>query len=346
METIERLRATVAALCSPATAGRAPGTPQGAAARAVVLEEFTDLGLAPAGEAGYHQLLPAMGGANLLGAIPGDRPGWIVLGAHYDHLGGSGDRVYWGADDNAAGVAVMLEVARQLAAGSDRGRSILVSAYDAEEPPWFGEPAMGSQWWVDHPTVPLAEVELMICLDLVGHRLGPAGLPPGVGDTIFVQGGDLAPGLAATVTVPAVQGIIARPIADWVIDPMSDHLAFRQAGIPHLFYTCARSAVYHEPTDRPELLAYDKMAALVTHLTATVEAARRAPPGSWRFDADAADDATTLETVRTIAAGVPGLGTALATLLDGTVPDASGRLGAAQRHALRAMVATVEDRLA
>jgi hypothetical protein len=45
----------------------------------------------------------------------------------------------------------------------------------------------GSQWWVDHLTVPLAEVELMVCLDLVGHRLGPDGLPPYLADTVFVQ---------------------------------------------------------------------------------------------------------------------------------------------------------------
>lgn len=345
MGTSERLRATVAVLCSPATAGRAPGTPQGAAARAFLLEEFTDLGLEPAGERGYHQLLPASGGANLLGAIPGDHPGWIVLGAHYDHLGGIGDAVFWGADDNAAGVAVMLEVARQLVAGSNRGRSILVSAYDAEEPPWFGGSTMGSQWWVDHPTVPLAEVDLMICLDLVGHRLGPAGFSPAVSDTVFVQGGELSPGLGAAVAVPAVPGIVPRPIADWVIEPMSDHLAFRQAGIPHLFYTCARSAVYHQTTDRPELLAYAKMAALADHLIATIEAARRAPAGSWRFDAEAADDAATLETLRAIAAAVPDLGAVVAPMLEGMVPDTAGRLAADQRGALSAMVDTVEDLL-
>ena len=346
VDSIGRLGATVAALCSPATAGRAPGTAQGAAARALILEEFTDLGLDPAGEQGYHQLLPAPGGANLLGAITGDGPGWIVFGAHYDHLGGTRDEVFWGADDNASGVAVMLEVARQLVAGAPRGRSVLVSAYDAEEPPWFREPDMGSQWWVDHPTVPLAEVELMVCLDLVGHRLGPDGLPPHLADTVFVQGADLAPGLGAALAVLPVPGIFPRSVADWVMDPMSDHYAFRNAGIPHVFYTCARSAVYHTPQDRPELLDYEKMAALASHLTATIEAARRSLPGSWRFDLDAADDGSTLVTLRAMAAAVPDLGPGLLAMLGRIEPDATGRLGLSERHAIRAAIEMVEGLLA
>src|SRR3990172_5585825 len=245
MNPVDRMRHVVEALCAPALAGRAAGSAGGAAARAILVEAFAAAGLHPRGEHRYLQLLPAMAGANVLGAIPGDGPGWVVFGAHYDHLGVIAGKVHPGADDNAAGVAVLLEVANRLAIGSHRGRSILVCAFDAEEPPWFESADMGSQWWVDHPTVPLADVDLMVCIDLIGHRIGPAGTPPQVATTVFVAGADLAPGLAEAVHVPDVVGIVPRPIADWVADPMSDHLAFRAAGVPHLFYTSPPSAVYH-----------------------------------------------------------------------------------------------------
>lgn len=344
MTPIDRLRHTVAALCAPETAGRAAGTPEGAAARAFVAAAFKDLGLAPGGEHGYTQLLPATAGANLLGVIPGDAPGWIVLGAHYDHLGTIDDQVYWGADDNASGVATMLEVVRRLTAEPQRGRSVLISAYDAEEPPWFRGTDMGSQWWVDHPTVPLEAVDLMVCLDIVGHRIGPPSMPATIADTIFVAGADLAPGLDAAVRVPDITGIEPRPIADWVEDPMSDHHAFRSAGIPHLFYTCARSAVYHTPRDRPELLDYSKMAALADHITRVIDAARIAPADAWSFDREGTSDHTTVDTMLTLATAMPG------GLLDDAIRalrqmSGRSRLDEDDRAWIRALVSAVEQQM-
>ena len=345
MPAVDRLRRTVAALCSPATAGRGAGTTEGAAARVLVATAFADLALQPRGEHGYLQLVPAMAGANLLGAIPGDAPGWIVLAAHYDHLGTIDDEVYPGADDNAAGVAVLLEVAHRLATAAHHGRSILISAYDAEEPPWFDTPDMGSRWWVDHPTVPLTAIDLMVCLDLVGHSIGPPGSPAPVANTVFVAGADLAPGLANSVRVATVAGIVPRPIADWVEDPMSDHLAFRGAGIPHLFYTCARSAGYHTPRDRPELLDYDKLAALADHLTAMITAACVAAPGSWSFDRMGADDTATIDTMLALVDAVPDhdlIADAVAHLKGMRRGD---RLDDDDRYWVRALVAAVESLL-
>jgi len=339
------MRQVVEALCAPELAGRAAGSPGGAAARAIVVEAFAAAGIRPRGDHGYLQLLPAMAGANVIGAIPGDIPGWVVFGAHYDHLGEIDGKVHPGADDNAAGVAVMLEVATRLAGGSHHGRSILVCAFDAEEPPWFDSVDMGSRWWVDHPTVSLPEVELMVCVDLIGHRLGPEGTPPQIAATVFVVGADLAPGLAQAVPVPDVVGIVPRPIADWVVEPMSDHLAFRAAGIPHLFYSCARSAVYHSPSDRPELLDYSKMAALADHLSMLLAAACVAPAGSWRFDRNGADDAATVATLLSLTAALPDPG------LLADVVAALGRMQGVDRLAdddrawIRALVDAVEGML-
>lgn len=350
MSAADRIAHTLEALCSPETAGRGPGTPEGEAARRFVVDAFADLDLRPTGETGWLQAVPRADGANVLGAIPGTGPGWIVLGAHYDHLGQDADGIYWGADDNASGVAVMLEVARILADGDPRGRSVLVSAYDAEEPPFFSGPWMGSQWWVDHPTIPLADVDLMVCLDVVGHRLGPDGVPDEVADTVFCVGAELSPGLDAVLAaVPEVPGIVPRPIADWVLPPLSDHLAFRERWIPHLFFTCARSAHYHTPEDRPEHLDPVKMAALAEHIATVIGLARRAPAGSWRFDPDAVDDDATIDTLLALASGIPGIDLIdqAVALLEGMRRRIHhGRLDDTDRDRIRNLLFAVEAMLA
>jgi hypothetical protein len=311
----------------------------------MLVADFTALGLVPRGEHEYLQLLPAMAGANIIGSIPGDAPGWVVFGAHYDHLGIVEGQMHPGADDNAAGVAVLLEVARRLATGTRRGRSILVCAFDAEEPPWFDTADMGSQWWVDHATVPLTDIDLMVSLDLIGHRIGPDGTPPQVAETVLVTGADLAPGLADAVRAPDVAGIVPRPFADWVVDPLSDHLAFRSAGIAHLFFTGGRSAVYHSPNDRPEFLDYTRMAALANHLTAVISAACVAPAGSWQFDPDGSDDAHTVTTLLALvdAVPIPELVADASVALEGM--RGITRLDEDDRSWIRALVDAVESML-
>ena len=126
-------------LCSPRCAGRRPGTPGGRAARGVVTEALRDAGLDP-----FEQAVAGCGGANILATIAGDDPRWVVIGAHFDHLGTQGPDVFWGADDNAAAVAVLVETARNLAA-ERAGRGVIIAAFDGEEPPYFMSGAMGSQ---------------------------------------------------------------------------------------------------------------------------------------------------------------------------------------------------------
>lgn len=156
----ERIRRLVSALCSEACGGRRPATPGGLAARALVKAALDEAGL-PVEE----QLIPGHGGANLLGALPGTSERWVVVGAHYDHLGPEDARLYAGADDNAAAVAILVEVARALAAQRPSGRGVLFAAFDAEEPPCFLSPTMGSEYFARHPTVPLERVDAMICID-------------------------------------------------------------------------------------------------------------------------------------------------------------------------------------
>ncbi|HEY0137190.1 MAG TPA: M28 family peptidase, partial [Nannocystis sp.] len=157
-----RVESLVRELCSPACAGRAPGTPEGIAAREVVVRAMTSAGVAPGGTDGYLQTVPRCG-ANVLGELPGAGPladRTVVVAAHYDHLGkAGGGQAYWGADDNAAAVAILVETGRVLASRGAGGRRVVLAAYDGEEPPHFMQGTMGSMYHVAHPTAPLASID-------------------------------------------------------------------------------------------------------------------------------------------------------------------------------------------
>src|SRR5262249_13325122 len=173
------MRDVIEQLCSEACAGRRPGTKEGDAARAVVVQALRDAGLDP-----REQPLAECGGANVLGTIRGDVDRYVLVGAHFDPLGRDGDAVFWGADDNAAAVGVLVEVARALAA-ERAGRGVIIAAFDAEEPPYFMSGAMGSHAFVHANRAP---IDFMVCMDLVGHRFGPELVPDEVGASLFALG--------------------------------------------------------------------------------------------------------------------------------------------------------------
>jgi len=340
------MRSIVDHLCSDPCLPRLPGTPGGAAARDFLRSHLEGLGLEPAGEKGFDQPIPPIGGTNLLARIPGRTDHVVLLAAHYDACGTDNP----GADDNAAAVAIVLSVAEQLAM-QELDRSVLIALFDAEEPPYFLSPAMGSQWFVDHPTVPIDAIDTMICLDLVGHALGPEGLPDAVRESVFVLGAEKSTGTAALIDgLPRVTGIAARQIDNYIIPAMSDYDAFMNAGVPFLFYTMGRSEHYHAATDTPNRLDYDKMSAFGAHLTDVVTALSNRPDMP-KFVRDGFDDSATVATIR--------------ELLDALVPytpaaemaqpivdsleqrlDADGVLGATERQLIAALVIQLESNLA
>jgi len=126
------MRDLVAALCSDACAGRATGTEGGRRARGLVVGAFREAGLDP-----DEQAIPRCNGTNVLARIPGDVDRWVLVAAHYDHLGTLLGEVYRGADDNAAAVAILVELAHSLAVRPPTGRGVILAAFDAEEPPHF-----------------------------------------------------------------------------------------------------------------------------------------------------------------------------------------------------------------
>jgi hypothetical protein len=342
-----RLKRIVEGLCSDVCAGREAGTAGGMAARAVVREALAEAGCPP-----REQPVPGCGGVNLLSEVKGTGARWVLVGAHYDHLGRHGRDTFYGADDNAAAVAILVELGRTLATGPPGGRSVLLAAFDGEEPPHFYSEAMGSAHFVAHPTIPLNEIDLMICMDLVGHALGPEGVPAEVRQTLFALGAERSEGTSQLVDslARAESGVIVRRVDADIIPPLSDHWAFWRAEVPFLFLTCGRSQHYHQPTDTPDKLDWPKMAATARWLERLVRAACARPSGSVRFQ-QVHDDASTLSTLRAILDALVGMhpmvSTALAAIaeLDRKL-DGSGRLPAAEQQQAQSLVMMIESILA
>jgi hypothetical protein len=261
----DSLREDVANLARPG--GRPVGSAGHERALNYLLERMTHLRLEPYTHDGLA--LPyARGGmnfTNLIGRIPGrdlSLPS-LLLGAHYDTAG-----PYPGADDNAAAVAILLALVPFLQE-SELERSVIIALFDAEEPPYFHTASMGST--VFHEQQRQEEIHSAIIMDLVGHDV-PV---PGFSNLMFITGMESNEGW-----VPLIQQAARTPDLKVIaslnryVGDMSDHHVFRLNRRPYLFLSCGRWQHYHQPTDTPEKLNYDKMAAVAALLfTLTRQAA-------------------------------------------------------------------------
>jgi|WetSurMetagenome_2_1015567.scaffolds.fasta_scaffold12201_2 aminopeptidase YwaD len=176
---------------------------------------------------------------------------YIILGAHFDHLGmggpGSSSRavdtvgVHHGADDNASGIAMMLELAEKFARtkGSHK-RSIICVAFTGEE-----EGLLGSKHFTEEPGIDLTKVNAMINLDMVG-RLNEA-------NSLQISGIGTASGLKDLIYSKSDTTLIKLNLSDEGYGP-SDHSSFYGKNIPVLFYFTGAHLDYHTPSD-----SYDKI---------------------------------------------------------------------------------------
>ena len=279
----ERLRSEVSTLASPAFAGRRGDGGRKTAEHLVA--QFRALGLEPLFDPTYEQPIPdaAPGqdqgrnvGARLVGSDPLRRDEWIILSAHYDHLGVRGGVLYPGADDNASGVAMMLEVARALVQAPERPkRSVMFVGFDLEEVGLFG-----SRYFVEHPPVPLDRVKLFLTADMIGRALGGVCT-----SNVFVMGTEHAPELrpwirSSAQAEPLTVGLLG---SDLLILSRSDYGPFRARQIPYLFFSTGENPCYHTPQDTAETLNYPKLAAISRVILGVVREATRADQlPAWR----------------------------------------------------------------
>jgi hypothetical protein len=201
---------------------------------------------------------------NVMAVLPGKGPNadeYIVVGAHYDHLGrgmmGSmvpgSKEIHHGADDNGSGTTAILELATKLARGPRLSRSVLFITFTAEE-----EGLIGSDHFVDHPPVPLDRIVAMLNLDMVGRVKN---------DVLFVGGS----GTAAPFDDMLRHADELSPLEIKYIGPMvgkggmgpSDHQTFAMKKIPVLFFFSGMHPDYHTPTDTADKINYDGLAESV-----------------------------------------------------------------------------------
>lgn len=271
-EAAARLEREVRDLARPE--GRVVGTAGHQRAREHLEQRLRTVGLAPYAE---EYALPyrrqRLDFANLVGVAGGRDADAapVLLAAHYDTAG-----PWPGADDNAAAVAIALELGARLRE-RPADRDVLIALFDAEEPPFFLTPAMGSIHF--HAQQMRRAVHAMFALDLVGHEV-PV---PGAGDVVFVTGMESDPDLERTVLgLPVVPSARIVTALNRYVGDLSDHHAFRLDRIPYLFWTCGHWAHYHQPTDVPDELDYPKMAGLADLLEHAVrDVASRPLAGPW-----------------------------------------------------------------
>lgn len=273
---LERLKQHVETLASPEFGGR-----RGAGARkaeAYIAGKLRALGLEPLFEGRFTQDIPGpeegtvIGrnvGAVLRGGDPELADEFVLLSAHYDHLGSPGGVLYPGADDNASGIAMLLEVARSLADSPDRPRrSVLFVAFDLEE-----NGLWGSRYLVEHPPVPLDQIGLFLTADLIAGSLGGV-----CDDQVFVIGSERAPEVRPWIESAATDQPVevAMVGTDLLVVDRSDYGPFRLRSIPYLFFSTGESPRYHTPDDTPESLDYPKLEAISQVIHGVVERAAEA----------------------------------------------------------------------
>jgi len=195
---------------------------------------------------------------NVIGLIPGTGPDTIIIGAHRDHFGQPAGLLFPGADDNASGTAVMLEVARTIAhSGLRPQRTILFLSFSGEE-----NDLLGSRLYISRPLAPLSATKAMINIDHAG--IGSGRLTVGVtglDKSVAHQAGETA-GLASILDL-------------FGFFPGGDHVPFKEAGIPTV--TVVSGGVhphYHQPTDSAETINSDILRMVAQYvLSLTVQLA-------------------------------------------------------------------------
>ena len=273
-----RMQQDIAFLADERLAGRGLGTPQLDRAADYIAEQFQAAGLRPGGDGDedYFQTWQATPDnsadpvtlKNVIAILPGTDPERagesLVIGAHYDHLGrgesgahaGDEGRIHPGADDNASGIAVMLELARELA-DKPPARSIVFVAFSGEE-----SGRLGSRHYVQHSgAYPVGKTIAMVNLDTVG-RLGQRPL------TVFGSG-------TAREWVHIFRGagyVSGVPIRDVADDfGSSDQTSFIEAGVPAVQLFSGVHQDYHRPGDTADKIDLPGLVKTAKVLKETVD---------------------------------------------------------------------------
>lgn len=202
-------------------------------------------------------------GHNVIGYLGNGKPYTVVIGAHYDHLGMGGEgslyrgdpAIHNGADDNASGVAVLLQLAADLQRMPNaKNNNYLFMAFSGEEKGLYGSNA-----WTKHPTLPIDSLNYMINMDMVG-RLDSA-------DNLAINSIGTSPSWPGVAKLKV--GGLNIKTTEGGVGP-SDHTSFYLQDVPAIHFFTGSEPDYHKPSDDPEKLNYPGMLRIARYIEAVI----------------------------------------------------------------------------
>lgn len=277
------VRKHITYFASDALEGRAPGTKGEKLAQEYIVQTFTSYGLKPAGSNKFYQPFDytershahhAEGkgierkGSNVIGYLDNNAQKTIIIGAHYDHLGNEDGRgsslasdpngqIHNGADDNASGVAGLLELARIYSQNQVKEKvNFLFMAYSAEE-----AGLIGSKYYTQNPVKPLNQVLCMINMDMIG-RLRDSS------KSLIIGGVGTSP-----IWIPLVKKLNSEFELKFDTAGMgpSDHASFYLKDIPVLHFFSGTHSDYHKPTDDIEKINFPGEVKILNYIRKVVD---------------------------------------------------------------------------
>jgi hypothetical protein len=275
---IDNLKADVLFLADDKLEGREIGTKGEELAADYIAMRLDELGVQAKGTDGFYQIFsrkqekdphstaPAdtgrIVGRNVVGFIDHGAETTVVIGAHYDHLGygahgslHSGEpAIHNGADDNASGIAVMLQLAEKLKSGP-KGNNYLFIAFSGEE-----RGLWGSNYFTKEPTLQLENVNYLINMDMVG-RLNEE-------KTLAINGTGTSPAWNDALE-PLANGRFKLVLSESGVGP-SDHTSFYLKDIPVLHFFTGQHDDYHKPSDDADKVNYEGMLQIGTYISALI----------------------------------------------------------------------------
>jgi Zn-dependent M28 family amino/carboxypeptidase len=299
------VREQLGALAADSMEGRMTGSAGGMRAAVYLARRLEALGVQPAGDMGFFQLVPVATDAqgrrlrllpsleavaelpaeqrrqafNVVGMIPGSDPALrheaVIVGAHYDHVGigaaVAGDSIYNGADDDGSGSVAVLEVARALARGPAPRRTVVFFLATGEE---VG--MLGTRWYLDHPAVPLDSTVAGLMIEMIGRPDALAGGPGRAWLTGYERS------TVAQILAGAGVPIVPDPRPDQDFFNRSDNTPFALRGVPaHALSSFGLHADYHQPGDDVEHIDFAHMTRVVQAAVDATRALADGPRPAW-----------------------------------------------------------------
>jgi len=251
--------------------GRDAGSNENLQVATYIEQQFKEIGLKPFVDSGFFQnffIYRDVKCHNIIGLIEGNdlelKDEYIIIGAHYDHIGYKFIKdsltVYNGADDNASGTAALIELARALKAKEGTfKRSILIVAFDAEEKGLFGSKFLSNQ-------IPVEKIKLMVSMDMIGYLKQSKKL--------HLKGvATIKDGNKLLKSIPLPEGLIldAEDFETSMLGA-TDTEPFAKLKVPTLHVTTGLKSPYHKPEDDADKIDYEGLATVTEFMIRFTEA--------------------------------------------------------------------------